>query len=62
MCHVKEICFWLKGIIVLHRAVVVTKGGGSGYLVLATGILLELLAAGSITCIGGGNHYWYWRR
>ena len=31
-------------------AVVVTKGGGSGYLVLA---------AGNITGISGGNHYWY---
>ena len=31
-------------------AVVVTKGGGSGYLVLT---------AGTITGISGGKYYWY---
>ena len=31
-------------------AVVVTKGGGSGYLVVAAGI---------ITGISGGKYYWY---
>ena len=36
-----------------RTAVVVTKGSGNGYLVLAAEI---------ITGIGGGNYYWYWRR
>ena len=42
-------------------AVVVTKGGGTGYLVLAAEILL-ILAAVNITGISGGKYYWYLRR
>lgn len=40
-------------------ALVVTKGGGSGYLVLAAAVLL-VLAVVPITGIGGGN-YWILR-
>ena len=34
-------------------------GGGSGYLVLSAEILL-VSAAGNVTGISGGKHYWHW--
>ena len=36
------------------------KGGGSGYLVLAAGIITGI-SGRNITGIRSGNYYWYWR-
>ena len=39
-------------------AVVVTEGGGSGYMVLAAGTITGISGA-NITGISGGKYYWY---